>query len=581
MPGLSVTHRRADLLLTPSHLEYFCVTEKNLEDKAWKEMLLSPLSEILDSGHAVYCKVSDKKILIPESNDYRFRDNEQVYVINAGASEETLYKNLINTAQTTRIEGVLNTGEIVTSSGIAGKSVIIGVAEPLTEYYEWQKNIVQKWLVPSGLSAAQIIAFLKTEAGLEEHIPLEDDVSYNDILNMALSEEITLLQGPPGCGKTYSAAQIIKLALEKNLSVGVFSFTNRAVDNLILSLAKKYPALAGQVVRSGNRPEWEKTLQKTGIAHDAKFLFPNKGLVHATTLYRLTNKANSLISEATAHDMYDLTIIDEASQMTLPMMLPVLVWSKHTLLMGDHKQLPPLIHGKPVKEVMNELYTSAFEYLIKRKKAYFLCGTWRMREEVALLPSRAFYNSELKSRFPVKDLNWPHFDDDPLCSQKDGVVLFEFNTEPKGKKASQAQAQFVVNAIAKIENLLGAFITDIEKRLGDTKGLRYIISCFYRSQVSMIRAMLGDIADKVDIARIRIDTVERNQGQTATIGFLSTGNPLSDTQSTEWILDPRRLNVAITRARLKTIVTAPRDYVEMAVKERCPALSCYKFENSI
>jgi superfamily I DNA and/or RNA helicase len=96
-----------------------------------------------------------------------------------------------------------------------------------------------------------------------------------------------------------------------------------------------------------------------------------------------------------------------------------------------------------------------------------------------------------------------------------------------------------------------------------------IVSCFYRSQVAAVRAAL---ANRVAGTPIQVDTVERNQGATGLIGVLSVADDgaAESRRPLAWRLDPRRLNVAMTRARLKTYILASPDFVTLATGPQNP-----------
>ena len=83
---------------------------------------------------------------------------------------------------------------------------------------------------------------------------------------------------------------------------------------------------------------------------------------------------------------------------------------------------------------------------------------------------------------------------------------------------------------------------------------RYLVSCFYRAQVTTVRRAL----DEAGIARhlFHVDTVERNQGRTCSVALLSLGAQATtgSRHGAGWFHSRERWNVALTRARFKVFV---------------------------
>src|SRR5204863_7205286 len=104
---------------------------------------------------------------------------------------------------------------------------------------------------------------------------------------------------------------------------------------------------------------------------------------------------------------FDVAIIDEASQLTVPAILGALRLAKRFILVGDEKQLPPLVLSKEAAE--NGLSDSLFSYLKRLDDDYMNSGSeaesacislrvqYRMNRWISNFSSRLFYEDKLEA----------------------------------------------------------------------------------------------------------------------------------------------------------------------------------------
>lgn len=109
--------------------------------------------------------------------------------------------------------------------------------------------------------------------------------------------------------------------------------------------------------------------------------------------------------------LFDVVVVDEASQATIPSILIPISRGKKFVLAGDHKQLPPTI----LSEEARDLSRTLFEELIRLypEKSVLLDTQYRMNEILMEFPSREFYDGKLKADDSVKTspssiLVWSH-----------------------------------------------------------------------------------------------------------------------------------------------------------------------------
>ena len=67
-----------------------------------------------------------------------------------------------------------------------------------------------------------------------------------------LSDDYCLILGMPGTGKTYLITILLKILCERNLKILVTSYTNTALDNIILKFIQGFPELENRVLRFGS-----------------------------------------------------------------------------------------------------------------------------------------------------------------------------------------------------------------------------------------------------------------------------------------------------------------------------------------
>ncbi|MHA1408661.1 MAG: DEAD/DEAH box helicase, partial [Candidatus Heimdallarchaeaceae archaeon] len=236
-------------------------------------------------------------------------------------------------------------------------------------------------------------------------------------------------------------------------------------------------------------------------------------------------------------------IIDEASQMTEPTALSSLLEGNRFILVGDHKQLPPVVQS--IKAQNEGLSISLFERLASAhpKTVHMLTQQYRMNEKIIEYPNLEYYQGKLQSfddsirNQNLSELNnytreFENFDLQEIYDPSSPLVFIPVlgNFLPD-KKLNKKEAR-----------LVGEVVTNFLKTGVNTEQIAVI--CPYRGQAAEIRKHVPP--------GVPVDTVDRFQGSDREIILLS----LTETGSSgkRGFDDERRLNVAITRAKKKLIV---------------------------
>ncbi|RKX49879.1 MAG: IGHMBP2 family helicase [Thermotogae bacterium] len=244
---------------------------------------------------------------------------------------------------------------------------------------------------------------------------------------------------------------------------------------------------------------------------------------------------------------FDVAVIDEASQATIPSVLIPIAKAKRFVLAGDHKQLPPTILSEEAKELSETLFEKLIE--LYPDKAKMLEIQYRMNEKLMEFPSREFYNGKIKADEGVKDITLadlkvrePFFGEpwDSILKREEPLVFVD-TAERRDKWERQRKGS------TSRENPLEALLVkEIVERLLRMRVKEEWIGVItpYDDQVDLIRSLIGE--------EVEVHSVDGYQGREKEVIILSfvRSNKNGDLG---FLTDLRRLNVALTRAKRKLI----------------------------
>ena len=388
-----------------------------------------------------------------------------------------------------------------------------------------------------------------------EITPIKGDYIKNNPVQNGAIEKILgtkgycLIQGPAGTGKTHVIAMTAILLANRGEKILLTAFTNRAVDNICKYLVNNryYNFVRLGSSHSIQREIREYTLQKhreNNPDKTSKELLQQIPIIVATT---------STISNPSFEQLGIQTIIiDEASQMTEPTLLSAIMEGDRMILVGDHKQLPPVVQNP--KSQKGGLSLSLFERLgqMSSQTIHLLTHQFRMNEKIVEFSNDTFYEGKLKSFDNLVKLqnlldlgsftgDYENLDNPQIYSPKNPLVFIPTTGIYQPDRKVNLQEAKIVGKIAKHFLQMGINIDQIG------------IIAPYRGQVGEIRRYLPP--------NITVDTVDRFQGSDREIIILSL-TELTPRKS-KGFGDYRRLNVSITRAKKKLVVVG-----NPAIKEK-------------
>lgn len=388
------------------------------------------------------------------------------------------------------------------------------------------------------------------------------------VVKVLNAQDYALILGMPGTGKTSTIAHIIRALLAEDKTILLTSFTHTAVDNILVKIREIAPP--NSILRLGVpariNPEVQKfcrlaaTPRKTIEEIEEAFI----GCRIVATTCMGTNHA---IFNRRA---FDVCIVDEASQITLPTSLGPLLHARKFVLVGDHYQLPPLVQNRRALE--GGLDVSLFRQLSeKHPEAVATLGKqYRMCEDIMSLSNVLIYNGQLRcgneavaqrTLSVASAVNLQPFHSTQGCrgrcwlevlTQAQRKVVFA-STDALGKDALET-----LNSGKNITNQLEATLTAqlvlTFLKLG-VPGKDIGIITLYRSQLALLRQLFkhAGIGSEVEI-----DSADRFQGRDKECIILSMVRSNEQGVVGDLLKDWRRVNVALTRARSKLIVLGSR-----------------------
>ena len=397
----------------------------------------------------------------------------------------------------------------------------------------------------------------------------------------AIERRLTLIQGPPGTGKTHTAVRILESWAKQDVgTILAVADSNVAVDNLLEGLLARgvrsvrlgQPVKVREKLRQATMDaqmeihplrrdlETQLELNEKLNRRISSMKGKEKGLAHRDIkkgwkeIRRIENQIRDDILDKTqivcctcigsGNEILDgrrfsQVLIDEATQATEPASLvPLIRGARQIVLVGDHKQLPPTVLSFRAEE--KGLKRSLFERLVDLGiEPFLLTKQYRMHPSISKFPNKQFYSSKLidgvnaSSRPAPAGLLWPDWDNPVAFIPIEGGEL----VSPDGtSRENPAEVSWVLKIT---EDLLEA---------GELTKKDIGIITPYAGQVRAIRNSMDEKLDDVEVR-----TVDGYQGREKEVIIFSCvrSNPEGNVG---FLAEPRRLNVALTRAKRGLIV---------------------------
>ncbi|VDM07533.1 unnamed protein product, partial [Wuchereria bancrofti] len=218
------------------------------------------------------------------------------------------------------------------------------------------------------------------------------------VVKSLMSDDYTIIEGFPGSGKTSTLAVLIRCLIHLGRTVLITSYTHSAIDNLLSKLIEYVDE--SKILRLGQQISINKSMRhltleaKLSKQSDMDRISLMQHILMETPIVACTClgvSTNLLFS----YRRFSITVVDEASLVLEPVIIPAIAASDSFVLVGDHRQLTPLVCSKQARQ--EGLAKSLLERLtIHHSAVITLHSQYRMNRPIAGLSSVLFYEGKLR-----------------------------------------------------------------------------------------------------------------------------------------------------------------------------------------
>ncbi len=454
------------------------------------------------------------------------------------------------------------------------------------------------------------------EAGFKNGFDYQS-VNLNEKQNQALTnifnaQDVAIIHGPPGTGKTTTLVNAIKEVVKTERQVLVCAQSNAAVDLVVEKLDDLglevlrlgHPArVTSQVIensldvkiskhsffkelkeirkkseqyrRMGQKYKrsfgQEERMQRKLIMKEARLLREDADRIESQITEDLMDRAQVIACTlvGSTHSLlrdrvFKSVFIDEASQALEPACWIPILKCHRVIMAGDHLQLPPTV--KSVKAGREGLEETLFEKAITHTASDVMLETqYRMHPHIMDFSSQHFYGGKLKTAEEVMLRDW-----------EDEGVRFEFiDTAGCGfteKVKKETRSTYNEEEAALLVKHLSQHVKE---------DLSVGIIAPYKAQIQLLNELVTKTPE-LDVIRelLSVNTVDAFQGQERDMIYISLTRS-NEQNEIGFLKEYRRMNVALTRAKSRLVVfgdsaTLGRDSFYNAVLDYVQSIGGYR-----
>ena len=402
------------------------------------------------------------------------------------------------------------------------------------------------------------------------------------------TRDVAVVHGPPGTGKTTTLVEAIYETLHREPQVLVCAQSNTAVDWICEKLADRgvailrignptrvndkmlsftyerrfeshpaYPELWGirkSIREMGNKTRRGSYEERESARNRLSRLRDRATELEITINADLFDSARVIASTLVSSNhrilngrRFPTLFIDEAAQALEAACWIAIRKADRVIFAGDHCQLPPTI--KCIEAARAGLDYTLMEKVVRQKPATvsLLTIQYRMHESIMRFPSEWFYHGQLKAAPEVKFRGILDYDS-PMTWIDTSEM--EFHEEFVGESFGRINKQEANLLLEELE----AYILKIGKQRILDERIDFGLISPYKAQVQYLRGKIkGSSFFRPFRSLLTVNTVDGFQGQERDVVFISLVRANENGQI-GFLNDLRRMNVAITRARMKLVI---------------------------
>lgn len=346
------------------------------------------------------------------------------------------------------------------------------------------------------------------------------------------------IQGPPGAGKTYTAAHMICELVRAGRKIGITANSHKVIRHLLDDVVKAAYELKVDLSCI------QKPAETEADRHRIQFAKKNEEVFAALrTSCQVAGGTSWLWAREEAFESVDVLFVDEAAQMSLANVLAVAHACRTLVLVGDPQQLEQPTKGSHPEgtDVSAFHHVLAGKPTIRPEEGLFLEETWRLHPAICSFTSELFYENKLRPR--------PGLENQMIHSSTlaDGTGLRFLPVTHEGNQSSAPEEADEIRAL--VDDILRTGSTWI-----DSQGHRMPLEASDILIIAPYNAQVFELQER--LPAFRIGTVDKFQGQQAPIVIYSmtTSTHADAPRGMEFLYSLNRLNVATSRAKCLCIL---------------------------
>lgn len=567
------------------------INKTNLQQRKYAGICWQPL-RLIETGYGM----GDYPFLVVErtkqkGTTHQFSGGKQVSVfVHQDGKELESVNGTVHFVQGDQMKIILNTDDI--PYWVQNSSIAVNLLFDEKSYVEMENTIKELLKIENGILAdlVDIIYGNKEALGkkklFEFEVPLLNDSQNEAVQSVLSTQDISIVHGPPGTGKTTTLVEAISQLSKVESTILVTAPSNAASDLLTEKLAERgldvvrvgnlsridesvlehtleemigahsrakeiqkykrqareYRDMASKYKRNFGREERE---QRKALLKEAKALMKDSSEVENFIIDDILDKADVIVSTLVGSNSrylkdrrFKTVVIDEAAQgLEAACWIPIMKAEK-VVLAGDPHQLPPTVKSQEAKKKGYEV--TLIEKCIQRiDEVNLLNVQYRMNEHIMRFSNKQFYANQLSAHESVKDHILEGVRDDRPIEFIDtaGCSFDEILNEESRSYHNEGERDILKK--------------HIEALLQETNVSSIGVISPYKQQVIRLKEELGD--EFLASYPVTVNTIDSFQGQERDVIYISMVRSNENAQI-GFLSDLRRMNVAMTRAKKKLVI---------------------------